>query len=324
MTTLAEARKAARLALDPYEDWVEREGMPCTKTCGCYLPGPRNETVAAYGVNGAAVHLTGQGDFGNVFLIDIPAGKSTDPQRHLYEEVVYVVEGRGSTQIELPDGRTHSFEWQPRSMFAIPLNAKHRYFNGDGQKRALLASVTSLPLMLKLFHDDSFIFDNSHFFKGRVGKDTYYTGDGDLTLVRRRPEHVGDELRSGPGCDRVDRVERARRRLDEPACSSWPTATCTRTFRRFRPERTRRRIVTVRARTSSRSPARATRCCGVRARKTSSASTGARAGCSRRSTGSSTSTSRRARSRRATWRRSRAATHAIRSPTQTREHVTHG
>jgi quercetin dioxygenase-like cupin family protein len=184
MTDVAAAAKAARLYLDPYKDWVEREGMTIVSDVGVYLPAVETKPWPRYGVNAAAVHLTGKGDFANLFAIDIPAGRSTDPQRHLYEEVVYVIEGHGSTQIELPDGRKHSFEWQPQSMFAIPLNVKHRYFNGDGKKRALLASTTSLPMAMKLYHDDEFIFENTHFFKSRIGKDNHYTGGGDLSLVR--------------------------------------------------------------------------------------------------------------------------------------------
>ena len=184
MTALAEARKTARLGLEPYNDWVQREGLTVHEGVGVDLPGLETKPWPRYGVNGAIVHLTGRGDFGNVFAIDIPAGGATEPQRHLYEEVVYVIEGRGSTQIEFPDGRKRSFEWQPRSMFAIPLNIKHRHYNGDGQNRALLASVTSLPLLLKLFHNDGFIFNNGYFFDDRLGKDNYYNGEGDLTMVR--------------------------------------------------------------------------------------------------------------------------------------------
>jgi len=71
-------------------------------------------------VKGAAVHLKGRGDFANMFLYEIAPGKSTSPQRHLYEEVIYVLEGTGSTQVELPDGTKRSFEWGPKSLFAIP------------------------------------------------------------------------------------------------------------------------------------------------------------------------------------------------------------
>ncbi len=174
----------ARLRLNPYNDWVAREGLIVHEGLSCDLLTAETKFWPRLGVPGAAVHLRGRGDFSNLFLIDIPPGESTEPQRHLYEEVVYVVEGRGSTQLEFQDGRTHSFEWQPRSMFAIPLNAKYRLHNGDGKNRAILGTVTSMPLMMKIFHNDSFIFENTHFFEDRIGKDNHYTGEGDLTMIR--------------------------------------------------------------------------------------------------------------------------------------------
>ena len=61
-----------------------------------------------YGVKGAAAHLRGRGDFCNMFVLELPAGSSTLPQRHLYEEIYYVLEGRGSTQLEFVDGRRRS------------------------------------------------------------------------------------------------------------------------------------------------------------------------------------------------------------------------
>jgi gentisate 1,2-dioxygenase len=122
------------------------------------LLGQRVAVENRTGVNGAAVHLLGRGDFVSMFLHEIPPNKATSPQRHLYEEVVFVLEGRGSTTIEFEDGRKHSFEWRPCSVFAIPLNAKYRYFNGSGTDRALLVTTTSLPIMMNLLRNEDFIF----------------------------------------------------------------------------------------------------------------------------------------------------------------------
>ena len=98
--------------------------------------------------------------------------------------MTYVLEGSGSTQLEFPDGAKRSFEWGPRSMFAIPLNAKYRHFNGSGQKRALMVCTTNMPMIMNVFHNENFIFNNTAVFADRMGKDEYYNGEGDLTMVR--------------------------------------------------------------------------------------------------------------------------------------------
>src|ERR1700726_5023413 len=100
-----------RYGIDPYLEWVEKEGLAVTEDYGIDLFKVETAAWPRYGVKGAAVHLKGRGDFANMFVLDIPPGGSTTPQRHLYEEVIYVLEGNGSTQIELGDGQKRSFEW---------------------------------------------------------------------------------------------------------------------------------------------------------------------------------------------------------------------
>ncbi len=156
-----------------------------------------------FGVKAAAVHLKGRGDFANMFLFDIPPGGSTAPQRHLYEDVIYVLEGTGSTQVEFADGRKRSFEWGPRSLFAIPLNAKHRHFNGSGRERALIVSTTDLPLVMNMFHNERFVFDTDFEFAERTGKNEYFAGEGDLITGAAGQPHVGDQFRPRPRGDRA-------------------------------------------------------------------------------------------------------------------------
>ena len=127
---------APRMNIDSYLEWLKGEGIPTAEDFGIDLFKVETKPWARVGVNGAAVHLKGRGDFLNMFLFDIPPGKSTSPQQHLYEEVFYVLAGHGSTTIEVADGRTHTFEWGAKSMFAIPLNAKYRHFNGSGSEQA--------------------------------------------------------------------------------------------------------------------------------------------------------------------------------------------
>src|SRR5512138_3570336 len=94
---------AARYGIDAYLDWVAQEGIPVTEDYGIDLFQVDTAPWGRTGVKGAAVHLKGRGDFANMFLHDIAPGAATMPQRHLYEDVIYVLEGSGSTQLEFGD-----------------------------------------------------------------------------------------------------------------------------------------------------------------------------------------------------------------------------
>lgn len=173
-----------KMLLDPYLSWVEREGVPVTEDFGIDLfkvpvkPWPR------FGVDGGVAHLKGRGDFVSIFVLDLKPGVATDPQKHLYEEVVYVLSGHGSTTVETTDGRKHSFEWGPKSLFALPLNARYRHFNSSGKEHARLACTNDLCMMLNLFHNEEFIFQNAYQFPEREGAQKFFSGEGEFVPVR--------------------------------------------------------------------------------------------------------------------------------------------
>ena len=175
--------KTPRIGVDPYLDWLRGEGIPTIEDFGVDLFKVTTKPWARLGINGAAVHLKGRGDFVSMFVLELPPGASTAPQRHLFEEVLYVLSGHGSTTIENADGRKHAFEWGPRSLFAIPLNARYRHFNASGSENALLSSTTNLPAVLNMFHNESFVFDNPFRFDERLGSARYFSGEGDFTPV---------------------------------------------------------------------------------------------------------------------------------------------
>jgi cupin superfamily acireductone dioxygenase involved in methionine salvage len=172
------------LLLDPYGDWAAREGVLVVEDFGVDLLGVETRLWPRYGVDGAIVHLKGRGDFVSVFVLDLPPAASSAPQQHLFEEVVYVLSGHGSTTVETADGRTHSFEWGPRSLFALPLNARYRHFNGSGIERVRLACTNDLPIMLNMFHNESFVFENPSRFPEREGSATAFSGEGEFIPVR--------------------------------------------------------------------------------------------------------------------------------------------
>ena len=170
--------------LDPYGDWASGEGVPVVEDFGVDLLAVETKPWPRLGCGGAIVHLKGRGDFVAVFLHDLAPGAKAAPQHHLYEEVVYVLEGHGSTTVEAHDGAKHSFEWGPKSLFALPLNARYRHFNASGRERARLAVTNDLPLMLNLFHNDDFIFDNPSRFPERDGAARYFSGEGEFIPMR--------------------------------------------------------------------------------------------------------------------------------------------
>ncbi len=174
---------ALRIGIDSYLEWLQHEGIPVVEDFGIDLFKVETKPWPRLDINGAAVHLKGRGDFVSMFLLDLPPGAASSPQRHVFEEVVYVLEGRGSTVIDAGPGQRHSFEWGPRSLFAIPLNVQYRHFNGSGAERARMISTTNLPAMLNMFHNEAFVFDNPWQFSERIGDPKYFTGDGDIIAV---------------------------------------------------------------------------------------------------------------------------------------------
>ena len=174
-----------RYRIDSYLDWIKAEGVPVVEDYGIDLFSVTTELWPRYGMKGAACHLKGRGDFASMFLNDIPPGGSSAPQRHLYELVVYVLEGTGSTQIEFADGAKRSFEWGERSMFAVPLNAPATAISTAAARSARSWSrTTNMPMVMNFFHNENFIFNTNAVFADRMGKDEYYAGEGDLVLIR--------------------------------------------------------------------------------------------------------------------------------------------
>jgi len=170
---------------DSYLEWCAGEGIPIHEDFGIHMPAVEVKKWPRYDALGAFVHLKGRGDWLSVLLVELPPGGRTSPQQHLFEEVVYVLSGHGSTTIETSDGARRSFEWGKGSLFALPLNAKYEHFNGSGREPARLASTCNLPMIMNVFHNDKFVFENAFRFPDREGGEEYFAGEG--TFIPKRP-----------------------------------------------------------------------------------------------------------------------------------------
>jgi hypothetical protein len=180
---IAEAVAAGQLLIQPYMQWARRQRIPIIEDFAVDLLAVDTAPWDRLGARAALVHVAGRGDWSNIVVAELPGGAVTEPQRHVYEEVVYVLSGHGSTVVEDETGRLHSFAWGPRSLFGLPLNARYRHFGASGSEPVRLASVTSLPVMLNAFHDEDFVFGNPWNFSGRFGDPGRFRGEGEFINV---------------------------------------------------------------------------------------------------------------------------------------------
>jgi gentisate 1,2-dioxygenase len=181
-----EPQAQLRYLIDTYLDWVQGEGIPIVEDFGVDLRSLQVEPWVRMGGGalGGYIHLTGRGDFVNAYVCELPPGAQTDPQRHLFEAVVFVLAGRGSTTVE-----GNSFEWGPGSLFALPPNAFYRHANLSGRSPARFAAVTNLPLLLNAFHSEAFVFENNHDFSHRFARPDHFGGQGELIEVTPGRHH---------------------------------------------------------------------------------------------------------------------------------------
>jgi quercetin dioxygenase-like cupin family protein len=122
------------------------------------------------GCDGAVVYLDGDEET-NEHVIEVGPGGKTNPVHHMFNEVVYVLSGRGATQVWYDEGRKQTFEWAAGAYFSIPMNATYQHFNGSGEQATRMVSVTNLPGMVRKFITPDFIWNNPYVFPDRMKAD---------------------------------------------------------------------------------------------------------------------------------------------------------
>ena len=171
---------------DTYKEWQEREGVPVIVDFAFEdLDKIDLGSWPRKGGRGAIINIPYPNLPNDAQVIEIRPGGQSEPEHHLYEEMVYIVSGRGATSVWANEKQKQTFEWGPGSLFAIPINAWYQHFNGSGSEPARYLAVTNAPPMMRQFHNLDFIFNNEFMFTDRFGGDEgYFSGDG--TLYNRR------------------------------------------------------------------------------------------------------------------------------------------
>jgi len=168
--------------LNPYAKYQEAEGIPVYR--GFAIEDLRTLELAPWArkdAKGAFINLDGTGGTNDAYVLEIPPRGQTNVQRHIYEEMVYILDGIGATSVWYEENRKVTFEWQKGSLFAIPLNANYQHFNGSGSSPTRYLAVTDAPTVISLFHNLKFVFDNPFVFDDRFGgQDNYFSGEGKM------------------------------------------------------------------------------------------------------------------------------------------------
>jgi oxalate decarboxylase/phosphoglucose isomerase-like protein (cupin superfamily) len=197
--------------VETYRSWAESQGIPVIK--GFYVGDIRAVEVAPWehkGGLGSLINLEGAGGTTDAYVCQIPPGEKLKPQKHLYEEMIYVATGHGATTVWQKEGKKHTFEWGPGSLFAVPLNAWYQHFNGSGSEPARHFAVTNAPFMMNLFHNVDFIFDSDFSFADRFdpGDEGYFGSQAKLYgrswmsvnfIADTHTLALGEQSERGPG-----------------------------------------------------------------------------------------------------------------------------
>jgi len=184
----------------PYDAWMEAEGLPVFRDIG--ISSVANLPLHNWkrrGGRGHFIQLLGTETKWGCYVIEVPPGGALNPEKHMYEEIFLVVEGRGTTEIwQDGDTKKHVFEWQKGSMFSIPVNARYRLVNASSGG-ALLLSGNTAPVVLNSLNNVGAVFDNSYVFRDRFsGADDYFKPRDDIEpdpvrgLAMRRTNFIPD------------------------------------------------------------------------------------------------------------------------------------
>lgn len=164
-----------RLERNFYRHWIKESKLPMVEGYSIFdardqeaQPWPAIEGRGLYLNFSGNVHMDGM-------ILEIDPGKALVPQRHLYEQLLYVLKGRGYTRLgDSTNGPR--VNWAEGDLFTVPLNATYRHHNDDAARPARLLAVTTFPFMMQVFGSLGMIDDSTAELKERFnGRPDYYS-----------------------------------------------------------------------------------------------------------------------------------------------------
>ena len=179
--------------VSPWEEWLKQEGLPVYRehhVADLRRAGLKPWKRLGPGASGAYIDLVG-GEGVNVgYLCELAPGARTEPQRYLFEEVLYVLTGEGESVVWNPGSRAkQSVRWKAGSVLAPPLNVWRQHVN-RGPSPARFLVMTNAPVVIDLFHNLDFVFNNDYAFRDRYDgeADFFATGPEQIHHKNTKPE----------------------------------------------------------------------------------------------------------------------------------------
>src|SRR5581483_3103413 len=160
-----------------YEKWMQQEAVPIVRGHGVRdVVNMELGDWSRIGGRGAYIQLEGMEGLTGMYVSEVAPGGQLLPEKHVYDELVYVLSGSGTTEVWTDEEHKTFFEWQAGSLFAPPLNTWHRILNGSGTKPARFLAVTTAPLIVDMFHSTSFVYNCDYVFRDRFdGRPDYFS-----------------------------------------------------------------------------------------------------------------------------------------------------
>jgi oxalate decarboxylase/phosphoglucose isomerase-like protein (cupin superfamily) len=190
------AKKFATEKETPYTRWVKSEGLDLIPSF--YVPNLNTVELkpwARRGGRGVYLNHDASRTSNDCYVCEIPAGGKLAPQRQLFEEMVMILSGRGSTAVWNDAGQRITFEWKAGALFAIPVNAWHQHFNGSGREPARYVAVTNGPVVINLYDDVDFVFSTKRDFPNRfAGEPDYFSPKGEQKGFLLETNFVADAV----------------------------------------------------------------------------------------------------------------------------------
>ena len=159
--------------------------VPSYAQTGSELIRPKEMPLSMDKETGVPALRIGQGKLHqiDVTVVEIPPGGKLAAHKHLAEEMILIISGKGYTTMwnGKDSGKLQKYEWSAGDVLSPPLNAWHQHFN-TSDTPARYVSITTAPLTENVFKDAAFLKANDVTFDDRWNK----------AVSIRTPEHFGN------------------------------------------------------------------------------------------------------------------------------------